>query len=98
MRKFAFKISLTVILTITMGLVLGLASVALILLDVKRETAEFTEDVKVRGLSLSTAVSDVFAEPIASNDTEAVANAVPAVGHRCANADDGSKRPGCDNE
>jgi CheY-like chemotaxis protein len=76
MRKFAFKINLTVILTITMGLVLGLASVALILLDVKRETGEFTEDVRVRGLSLSTAVSDVFAGPIASNDAEALANAV----------------------
>ncbi len=73
-RIFAFKLSFTLILILTMGLVLAVTSIiALILLDVRRETGEITEHVKVRRLSLSTAVSDVFAGPIACNDAEALA-------------------------
>jgi len=61
-----------------MGLVLAVTAIiiALILLDARRETGEITEHVKVRRLSLSTEVSDVFAGPIPCNDAEALANAV----------------------
>ncbi|MDA0770906.1 MAG: response regulator [Chloroflexi bacterium] len=76
MRRFAFKPTVTLILAVNMALFLLAASAVLTALDVRRESLAFAEQVEVRGISLSTAVTDAFAVPISSGDAQMLADVV----------------------
>ncbi|MCH9038943.1 MAG: response regulator [Chloroflexi bacterium] len=76
MRRFAFSPSFTIALAVNMALVIVVISTVMTVFDVRRERRAFADQVEVRGVSLSTAATDVFASPISSGDSQALADVV----------------------
>ena len=76
MRRFAFKPNVALILAVSTALVITASSVVLTVFDVDRESRSFADKIEVKGLSLSTAVSDTFAGLIAGDDSQALAEVV----------------------